>query len=229
MESLIPRELEKKQRRKRPLAGKNTRENTATRLLGLTEREKSTFVHSHALIDEDVTIGVGTRIWAFAHIVRGAVIGDNCNICDHTFVEGKVIIGNRVTLKCGVYLWDGLVVDDDVFIGPNATFTNDLRPRSRQVPGRYHITHLRQGCSIGAGAVILPGLTIGRWAMVAAGSVVTKDVPDFGLVVGNPARFHGWVCRCAGKLDFTDRQRTCLICGRVYRRFSDSHIEDATS
>jgi acetyltransferase-like isoleucine patch superfamily enzyme len=186
------------------------------------------FVHPQALVDEGVYVGPGTRIWAFAHLVRGAVIGDDCNICDHTFIEGKVVVGNRVTIKCGVYLWDGLVVGDDTFIGPGAMFTNDLRPRSRSVPDRYSTTQLCQGCSIGAGAVILPGLTIGRWSMIAAASVVTKDVPDFALVVGNPARFRRWICRCSSELKFGESGETRCVCGRAYRRLSKTQIEDTT-
>ena len=158
------------------------------------------FIHPHALVDQGAVIGSGTRVWAFAHVVAGAVLGRDCNICDHTFVEGRVTVGDRVTLKCGVYLWDGLVLEDDVFVGPCAAFTNDLRPRSRQHPDGYPKTTLRQGCSIGANATILPGLTIGRWAMIGAGAVVTRDVPDFALVAGNPARSRGWVCRCGQKL-----------------------------
>jgi UDP-2-acetamido-3-amino-2,3-dideoxy-glucuronate N-acetyltransferase len=144
------------------------------------------FVHDRALVESD-SIGAGTRIWAFAHVMAGAVIGANCNVCDHTFVEGGVVIGDRVTLKSGVFLWDGVRVEDDVFIGPQATFTNDAMPRSRQ-PFTLGRTTIRAGASIGAGAVILPGLTIGERAMVGAGAVVTKDVPPDAVVVGNPAR-----------------------------------------
>jgi len=186
------------------------------------------FIHPHALIDEGVSIGTNTRIWAFAHIVRGAVIGNDCNICDHTFIEEKVVIGNRVTFKCGVYLWDGMIVEDDVFIGPNAVFTNDMRPRSRQVPAEYAVTRLRQGCTIGAGAIILPGLIIGRWAMVGAGSVVSKDVPDFALVIGSPARLKAWICQCGSEVDFSEREQTHCRCGRTYRRLSNKQIEDMT-
>jgi UDP-2-acetamido-3-amino-2,3-dideoxy-glucuronate N-acetyltransferase len=144
------------------------------------------FVHDRALVESD-SIGAGTRIWAFAHVMAGAVIGADCNVCDHTYVEGGVVIGDRVTLKSGVFLWDGVYVEDDVFIGPQATFTNDAMPRSRQ-PFTLGRTTIRAGASIGAGAVILPGLTIGERAMVGAGAVVTKDVPPDAVVVGNPAR-----------------------------------------
>lgn len=144
------------------------------------------FKHPQSLV-ESPQIGSGTRIWAFTHVLPGAVIGSECNICDHVFIENDVVIGNRVTVKCGVQLWDGLRVGDDVFIGPNATFTNDMFPRSK---GNFKLleTHVEAGASIGANATILPGLTIGEKAMVAAGSVVTKDVPPRALVRGNPAR-----------------------------------------
>lgn len=144
------------------------------------------FIHDRALVESE-SIGAGTRIWAFAHVMAGAVIGRDCNICDHTFVEGDVIIGDRVTLKSGVFLWDGLRVEDDVFIGPQATFTNDRFPRSKQ-PFDEVVTTLRRGASIGAGAILLPGVTIGERAMVGAGAVVTRDVPADVVVLGNPAR-----------------------------------------
>jgi acetyltransferase-like isoleucine patch superfamily enzyme len=148
--------------------------------------QDSVFIHDRALVESD-SIGSGTRIWAFAHVMEGAVIGRDCNICDHTFVEGDVILGDRVTIKSGVYLWDGLRVEDDVFIGPQATFTNDRFPRSRQ-PFDPLPTTLRRGASIGAGAVILPGVTVGERAMIGAGAVVIEDVPADVVVVGNPAR-----------------------------------------
>jgi acetyltransferase-like isoleucine patch superfamily enzyme len=144
------------------------------------------FKHSHALVESD-QIGDNTRIWAFAHVLPGARIGSDCNVCDHVFVENDVIVGNRVTIKCGVQLWDGLRLEDDVMVGPNATFTNDLFPRSKQ-PFELRITLVKKGASIGANATILCGVTIGEAAMVGAGAVVTKDVPDRAVVVGNPAR-----------------------------------------
>jgi UDP-2-acetamido-3-amino-2,3-dideoxy-glucuronate N-acetyltransferase len=143
-------------------------------------------VHDHALVESE-SIGRGTRIWAFAHIMPGAVIGADCNICDHTYVEGNVVVGDRVTIKAGVYLWDGLRVEDDVFIAPHATFTNDPFPRSKR-PFTPPLTTIRRGASIGAGAVVLAGLTIGERAMVGAGAVVTHDVPPDVVVAGNPAR-----------------------------------------
>ncbi len=183
------------------------------------------FIHPQALVDAGATIGARTRVWAFAHVVQGAVVGEDCNLCDHTFVEGKVRIGHRVTLKCGVYLWDGLMVEEDVFIGPAAVFTNDIRPRSGHRPAAYPQTCLRQGCSIGAGAVILPGLSIGQWALVGAGAVATKDVPDYALVVGNPARFRRWICRCTKELMFSEPAEIRCECGLLHRMVNQDQIE----
>ncbi len=146
------------------------------------------FIHPSAIV-ETPRVGAGTRIWAFAHVLAGACIGEDCNICDHTFIENDVIIGNRVTIKCGVYIWDGTTIEDDVFVGPNAAFTNDVYPRSKVKRENAGRTILKRGCSIGANATILPGVIIGENAMVGAGSVVTDDVAPNALVFGNPARF----------------------------------------
>ena len=142
-------------------------------------------LHPDSLV-ETTRIGKGTRIWAFAHILPGAEIGGDCNICDGVFIENDVVVGNRVTVKCGVQLWDGVRLEDDVFVGPNATFTNDLFPRSKRHPVSFPKTVVRRGASIGGNATILPGLTIGMNAMVGAGAVVTRDVPPNAIVVGNP-------------------------------------------
>jgi acetyltransferase-like isoleucine patch superfamily enzyme/dTDP-4-dehydrorhamnose 3,5-epimerase-like enzyme len=150
------------------------------------------FQHPMALV-ETPHVGDGTRVWAFAHILPGAVIGGDCNICDHTFIENDVRVGNRVTIKSGVQLWNGVVVEDDVFIGPNATFTNDRFPRSRYYEKPLSSTLVRQGASIGANSTILPGIIIGQRALVGAGSVITRDVPAFTIVAGNPARIMGYV------------------------------------
>lgn len=177
---------------------------------------ESARIHPQALIDEGASVGRGTRVWAFSHILAGASVGSDCNICDHTLIEGRVTIGDRVTLKSGVYLWDGLVVEDDVFIGPAAVFSNDNRPRSKKYPEVYPETRLARGCSIGANATILPGIRIGCWALVGAGSVVTKDVGEFSLVYGNPARFIGWVCICGERLPTDDAGSIGCQCGRRY-------------
>jgi acetyltransferase-like isoleucine patch superfamily enzyme len=145
------------------------------------------FIHPSSDV-QSKQIGEGTRIWQYVVILPGAVIGHNGNICSHCFIENKVVVGDRVTVKCGVQLWDGVTLEDDVFVGPNVTFTNDLQPRSRNAEAKLLPTVVKKGASIGANATILPGLTIGEGAMVGAGAVVTKDVPPRTLVVGNPAR-----------------------------------------
>ena len=143
----------------------------------------------HELADVQTTnIGVDTQIWQFAIVLKNAVIGSNCNINCHTFIENDVIIGNNVTVKSGVYLWDGIRVGDNVFIGPNVTFTNDKYPRSKVFPQQFQSTNIESFVSIGAGAIILGGLNIGQYSLIGAGTVVTKDVPKNSLIVGNPGR-----------------------------------------
>lgn len=155
----------------------------------------------HPLADVQTTIiGDKTLIWQYAVVLKGASIGSNCNINCHTFIENDVVIGNDVTVKSGVYLWDGITIEDKVFIGPNATFTNDKYPRSKQYPESFQRINLRKGCSIGANATILGGITIGKFAIIGAGSVVTKDVPDYALVTGNPARVVAWLDEKGSKL-----------------------------
>jgi len=138
-------------------------------------------------------IGAGTMIWQFSVILHEAEIGKDCNVNAHVFIENKVRIGDRVTIKSGVYLWDGLLIEDDVMIGPNVTFTNDKYPRSKNKDYILLHTKLHRGCSIGAGSILLAGLELGRYSLVAAGSLVTKNIPDYALVLGNPAKQIGWV------------------------------------
>lgn len=152
----------------------------------------NTFIHPQALCESD-TVGSGTKVWAFAHILPGAKIGQDCNICDGVFIEGDVRVGDRVTLKCGVQLWNGVRLEDDVFVGPNATFTNDIVPRSKVYPVEFAQTIVRKGASIGANATLLAGIEVGVGAMVGAGAVVTRSVPPNAIVVGNPARISGYV------------------------------------
>lgn len=149
------------------------------------------FVHPQGICETE-SIGPGTTIWAFAHVLPGAVIGRDVNINDHVFIENDVVLGDRVTVKSGVQLWDGIELHDDVFVGPNATFTNDPFPRSKQRPERFSRTVVERRASIGGGAVILPGIKVGESAMVGAGAVVTRDVPPYAIVVGNPARIVGY-------------------------------------
>lgn len=145
----------------------------------------------HRLSDvQTKEIGNGTKIWQFCVVLEGAKIGDNCNICSHCFIEGQAIIGNNVTLKEGVHVWNGVIIEDDVFIGPNATFCNDKFPKSKNKDFKLLKTVVKKGASIGANATILPGLVIGEGALIGAGAVVTKDVPDGAVFIGNPARIY---------------------------------------
>ncbi len=149
------------------------------------------FVHDKAIC-ETRQVGAKTRIWAFSHILPDAKIGENCNICEHVFIENNVIIGNNVTIKSGVQLWDGVELEDNTFIGPNVTFTNDHFPRSKEYPEKFLNTTVHKGASIGANATILPGIEVGQYAMVGAGSVVTMNIPAHAIVVGNPAKIIGF-------------------------------------
>lgn len=167
------------------------------------------FVHPQGICQSE-QVGPGSRIWAFAHVLPGAVVGREANICDFVFVEGGVVLGDRVTVKCHVALWEGVRAEDDVFIGPSAVFANDRYPRSkRHVPALS--TVLERGSSIGAGAVLTPGVRVGAFAMVGAGAVVTRDVPPFTLVLGNPARTAGLVCRCGARLVPTEMGYRCSV------------------
>jgi len=159
----------------------------------MSQNQEKFFTHPTAIVEPSATIGDRTKVWAFSHILQNVIIGEDCNICDHVFIENNVKVGNRVTIKCGVQLWDGVVIEDDVFVGPNVTFTNDPFPRSKQHPSSYSVTIICKGASIGANATILPGLTIHQNSMVGAGSVVTKDVPPNAIVKGNPAQITGYV------------------------------------
>lgn len=172
------------------------------------------YSHPLALVDTQ-KIGKGTRIWAWTHVMKGVRIGADCNVGEHCFVEQGASLGDRVTVKNGVSIWKGIQVGDDVFLGPHCVFTNDLHPRSRNKEWTLSPVVLRNSCSIGANATLLGGVTVGHHALVAAGAVVTRDVPDHALVVGNPARLHGWVCTCARSLCEQDEKLVC-DCGRSY-------------
>jgi UDP-2-acetamido-3-amino-2,3-dideoxy-glucuronate N-acetyltransferase len=175
------------------------------------------FVHPAGLCESD-SVGSGTRVWAFAHVMAGAVVGAGCNVCDHAFIETGAVVGDRVTVKNNVLIWDGVVVEDDVFLGPNVVFTNDLRPRAhvKKSGSELDRTVVRAGATLGAGVTVVCGVEIGADAFVAAGSVVTADVPAHALVAGNPARPRGWVCRCGERLD------DALVCGACGLRYAQS-------
>ena len=159
-------------------------------------------------------IGERTKVWQNCLILESAVIGKACNICYNVYIENDVVIGNNVTIKPGVQIWDGMSIEDNVFIGPNVTFSNDLYPRSGQHLIEFSRTIIYKGASIGANATILGGISIGKWSMIGAGSVITKNIPDYTLWYGNPAKFKGYVCVCGNKLDISLR---CKICNRSYR------------
>jgi UDP-2-acetamido-3-amino-2,3-dideoxy-glucuronate N-acetyltransferase len=177
-------------------------------------RDPSVFVHPQGLCETD-DVGPRTRVWAWAHVLPGAVVGADCNICDHAFVEGGVRLGDRVTVKNAVLLFEGVAVEDDVFLGPNVVFTNDLTPRAhvRKGPDELLPTTVGRGASIGANATIVCGRTVGAHSLVAAAAVVTRDVPAHALVAGNPARRIAWVCVCGSRLD---DDLVCLACDRKF-------------
>ena len=176
----------------------------------MTENNDNVFVHPQGIC-ESKQIGPRSRVWAFAHILSGAVIGEDANICDHTFIENDVKIGDRVTIKSFVAVWDGIRIEDDVFIGPSVSFANDKYPRSKKYLQKYPITFIRKGASIGNGAVILPGVEIGEYAMVGAGSVVSKNIAPFALVKGQPAKQCAQVCKCGGSLLQSGDQIKCSV------------------
>jgi len=166
------------------------------------------YIHESSYIDKPCEIGKGTKIWHFSHIMSGCKIGCNCNIGQNVVISPGVVIGNNVKIQNNVSVYTGVICEDDVFLGPSAVFTNVINPRSHiNRKDEYRNTIVRKGASIGANATIVCGHSIGRYAFVGAGAVVTKDVPDFALVIGNPARIAGWVCKCGVKLQFTDESK----------------------
>jgi UDP-2-acetamido-3-amino-2,3-dideoxy-glucuronate N-acetyltransferase len=193
----------------------------------------SFFAHESAYIDAGAKIGDGTKIWHFCHVMPGAVIGEDCSVGQNVFVANRVTIGKGVKIQNNVSIYEGVILEDYTFCGPSMVFTNVKTPRSkfpRNTRDDYLETRVRYGASIGANATVVCGITIGEWAFVAAGAVVTKDVPDFALIAGVPGRILGWVCKCGGTLKFEQGPRpvnstTCSYCSRTYTRESGTVVK----
>jgi UDP-2-acetamido-3-amino-2,3-dideoxy-glucuronate N-acetyltransferase len=181
------------------------------------------FVHDSSYIDEGAEIGAGSKIWHFCHIMPRSHIGERCSIGQNVLVSPDVTIGNNVKIQNNVSLYTGVIVEDDVFLGPSMVFTNVINPRSHvSRKDEYKRTLVRQGASIGANATIVCGVTLGCYSFVGAGAVVTHDVPDYALVYGSPARLQGWVCQCGEQLRFAEQNgvemAVCQSCGDIYRK-----------
>src|SRR5690349_14896886 len=177
------------------------------------------FVHESSYVDDGAEIGSGTKIWHFCHVMPHSRIGERCNIGQNVLVSADVTVGNNVKIQNNVSLYTGVTVEDDVFLGPSMVFTNVINPRSHvSRKDEYMPTLVRRGASVGANATIVCGVTLGRYSFVGAGSVVTRDVPDYALVYGSPARLHGWVCQCGEPLQFVEDRAVCKRCGDAYRK-----------
>jgi len=192
--------------------------------------EKNYFVHESSYVDEPCEIGEGTKIWHFSHVMADSKIGCGCNIGQNVVISPKVVIGDNVKIQNNVSVYTGVVLEDDVFCGPSMVFTNVTNPRSHvSRKDEFRQTLVKRGASIGANATVVCGHTIGRFAFIGAGAVVTRDIPDYAMVVGNPGRVVGWMCRCGVKLDFrksgTSERAICSGCGAGYAKQSDSVVE----
>lgn len=181
--------------------------------------EREYFVHPTSTVDEPAEIGEGTRIWHFTHIMSGARIGKNCIIGQNVFIGSGTVLGNNIKIQNNVSVYDGVILEDDVFCGPSMVFTNVFNPRSFiSRKKEFRKTLVKKGATIGANATIICGSTIGRYAFIGAGSVVTKDVPDYALVYGNPGRVKGWICECAEEIVFRSGKAICNTCGKRYKK-----------
>lgn len=190
--------------------------------------EKQTyFVHESSYVDEGCTIGEGTKIWHFSHIMKGCTMGRGCNIGQNVVISPDVKLGDGVKIQNNVSVYTGVECEDGVFLGPSCVFTNVVNPRAFiERKSEYRKTVLHTGCSVGANVTIVCGHDIGKYALVGAGAVVTKNVPDYALVYGNPAAVRGWVCQCGEQLVFADGQAVCPACGKHYRQNENNNVEE---
>lgn len=189
--------------------------------------DKNYFVHESSYVDEGCEIGEGTKIWHFSHVMKGSVIGPKCNIGQNVVISPGVVLGQGVKIQNNVSVYTGVICEDGVFLGPSCVFTNVINPRAFiERKDEYRKTTVKKGASIGANATIVCGHDIGRYAFVGAGSVVTKDVPDYAMVYGSPARIKGYVCRCGSKLNFTDGNATCSACGMKYNMNENNEVKE---
>ena len=187
--------------------------------------EKEYYIHPSSIVDDPVTIGAGTKIWHFSHIMAGAKIGKNCIIGQNVFIGSMAEVGDNVKIQNNVSIYDGVILENEVFCGPSMVFTNVINPRSFiSRKNEFRKTLVRRGATIGANVTIICGITIGRYSFIGAGAVVTRDVPDFALVLGVPGRVRGWICSCGAKLDFVmgdEGQTTCHACKKIYQKSGD--------
>jgi UDP-2-acetamido-3-amino-2,3-dideoxy-glucuronate N-acetyltransferase len=181
--------------------------------------DKKYSVHPTAVVDEPVEIGEGTRIWHFSHIMSGAKIGKNCSIGQNVFIGSKAILGDNIKVQNNVSIFDSVVLEDEVFCGPSMVFTNVFNPRSFiSRKKEFMETLVKKGATIGANATVVCGNRIGQYALIGAGTVVTKDVPDYALVYGNPGKLKGWICQCAVEIVFRSGKAVCRACGKTYKK-----------
>ena len=190
--------------------------------------ENNYFVHPSSFIDDDVTIGEGTKIWHFCHIQKGARIGKHCSLGQNVNISNHVTIGDGCKLQNNVSLYEGVELENYVFCGPSCVFTNDLTPRAKYPKGSagYKKTLIREGASIGANATIVCGHTVGQWALIGAGAVVACDVPDYALMLGVPAKLAGFVCECGARIGNVEEKTTCAACGRTYEKNAQGTVEE---
>lgn len=189
--------------------------------------EQNYFVHESSYVDEGCVIGEGTKIWHFSHVMKGCTIGDHCNIGQNVVISPGVVLGNGVKIQNNVSVYTGVICEDGVFLGPSCVFTNVINPRAFiERKNEYRKTTIKTGASLGANCTIVCGHDIGKYAFVGAGSVVTKNVPDYAMVYGTPARIHGYVCQCGEKLDFADGHAVCPVCGKKYKMNHNAEVEE---